>query len=107
MSPTGADFGVQRRPYSRGEISGAVDELANFPAIASEGPPMLCKQHGIRNCDARPLSITILVATGQFARKRASENPEAESYVAKERALLAVLHSAFVANMEVVKHHGQ
>ena len=44
---------------------------------------------------------------GRIARNCAREVPEIGSSMAKMRSLVAALHSAFVANKEVVKHYGQ
>ena len=62
---------------------------------------------GFPNGNARSLLVTHLLALGQIEKKRAPDDPEAESSAAKKRPLVAALQSAFVAAKEVVKQHGQ
>ena len=68
---------------------------------------MPCKQHGFHSRGARPLVITLLLATDQIARKRAKEDPGVDSSEAKRRSLAAVSRPACVANEEGLKQHGQ
>ena len=102
-------------PLVCGEMGGMAEDLANMPPpriVAPMGGPKTatriyddvaykelytpCKKHSHRDRDARPLRIARLLATDQLARKPAGE----------ERALLAVLRSAFAADNGVVKRHG-
>ena len=66
----------------------------------------LRKHRGCLRRDARSPLMTILLDTGRNERKRALDNPDAESSAAKKRPLMATLHSVFVADEAVVKRHG-
>ena len=59
---------------------------------------VLRNQQVYHNRDARPLSTTRLLSMGQVPRKRAREDPEAESSLAKKRSLLDLRHYAFTAD---------
>ena len=69
---------------------------------------MMCRnRRGYVGRDAKSLLKTRLLAMGQIDRKRGRDETETESLAPKKRLLTAALQSAFVADKEVVKQHGQ
>ena len=72
-----------------------------------KGLRTLCKWRGYPSRGALPLLITRLFSVDQIERERALGDPGIEPSAAKERAMVAVLHSASVMDKEVIKRHGQ
>ena len=48
-----------------------------------------------------------LLPMDQIERRRALDDPRAESPAAKKRYMMAIFHAAFAADEKPVKHHGQ
>ena len=119
--PASAEPGPRQRFSACGDFSDMTDDVGNIEPIPSAGPPTdpnpdphfyddisykglrtLRKQRALPNRDAMSLLITRPLARDQFDRKRAPDNSDAESSVAKKRSLMSIRHSAFVAGKELV-----